>query len=66
MCYTRKIQKEIESVLNLYGMVNRISKAKRNTLIGDFEKGGLKMIDIESYCISLMAIWVCGLTDSNI
>jgi hypothetical protein len=47
-------------------MGNRISKAKRNTLIGDFEKGGLKMIDIESYCISLMAIWVCRLTDSNI
>jgi nucleoside diphosphate kinase len=33
-------------------------KVKRNTLIGDFEKGGLKMIDIESYLISLKASWV--------
>jgi hypothetical protein len=32
-------------------------------LIGDFEDGGLKMIDIESYFISLKASWVSRLTD---
>jgi hypothetical protein len=40
-------------------------KVKRNTLIGDFEKGGLKMIDIESYFISLKASWVSRLADSK-
>jgi hypothetical protein len=34
-------------------------------LIGDFEKGGLKMIDIESYFISLKASWVSRLADSK-
>jgi hypothetical protein len=29
---------------------------KRNTLIGDFEKSGLKMTDIESYFISSKGI----------
>ena len=31
-------------------------KVKRNTLIGDFEKGWIKMIDIESYFISLIPL----------
>jgi hypothetical protein len=34
-------------------------------LIGDFEKGGLKMIDIESYFISLKASWIGRLADSK-
>jgi hypothetical protein len=34
-------------------------------LIGDFEKGGLKMIDIESYFIYLKASWVSRLADSK-
>jgi hypothetical protein len=34
-------------------------------LIGDFEKGGLKMIDIESYFISLKASWVSRIADSK-
>jgi hypothetical protein len=38
-------------------------KVKRNTLIGDFAKSGLKMIDIESYFIFLNAS--CRLTDSK-
>jgi hypothetical protein len=42
-----------------------IRKGKRNTLIGGFEKGGLKMIDIERYFISLKASWVSRLTDSQ-
>jgi hypothetical protein len=33
-------------------------------LIGDFEKDVLKLIDIESYFISLKASWVSRLTDS--
>ena len=38
-------------------------KVKRSTLIGDFEKSGLKMIDIESYFIFLKASWVSRLAD---
>ena len=34
-------------------------------MIGDFEKSGLKMIDIESYFISLKASWVSRLADST-
>jgi hypothetical protein len=34
-------------------------------LKGDFEKGGLKMIDIESYFIFLKASWVSRLADSK-
>jgi hypothetical protein len=33
--------------------------------IGDYEKGGLKRIDIESYFISLKASWVSRLADSK-
>jgi hypothetical protein len=40
-------------------------KVKRNTLIGDFEKGGLKMIDIDSYFISLKVSWISRLNDSK-
>ena len=45
-------------------MGNQI-RFKKYTLIGDFEKGGLKMIDIESYFISLKASWVSRLADSK-
>jgi hypothetical protein len=33
-------------------------KVKRNTMIGNFEMGGLNMIDIGSYFASLRASWV--------
>jgi hypothetical protein len=50
-----KYKKEIESKCFKFIWKGKPDKVKRNTLIGDFEKGGLKMIDIESYFISLKA-----------
>jgi len=32
--------------------------AKRNTMIGNFEIGGLNMIDIENYLTLLRATWI--------
>ena len=48
-----KYKKDIESKCFKFIWNGKPHKVKRNTLIGDFEKGGLKMIDIESYFISL-------------
>ena len=60
-----KYKKEIESKCFKFIWNGKPDKVKRNTLIGDFEKGGLKMIDIESYFISLKASWVSRLADSK-
>ena len=60
-----KYKKEIESKGFKFIWNGKPDKVKRNTLIGDFEKGGLKMIDIESYFISLKASWVSRLADSK-
>jgi hypothetical protein len=51
-----KYKKEIESKCFKFIWNGKPDKVKRNTLIGDFEKGGLKMIDIESYFISLIKV----------
>ena len=59
-------KKEIESIKCFKFIWNeKPDKVKRNTLIGDFEKGGLKMIDLESYFISLKALLVSRLADSK-
>jgi hypothetical protein len=53
-----KYRKEIESKCFKFLWNGRPDKAKRNTVIGNFEIGGLNMIDIESYFASLRASWV--------
>ena len=58
-----KYKKEIESKCFKFIWNGKPDKVKRNTMIGDFAKGGLKMIDKESYFISLKATWVSRLTD---
>jgi hypothetical protein len=62
---TEKYKKEIESKCFkfIWNGIPDNYKVKRNTLIGDFEKGGLKMIDIENYFISLKVSWVSRLAD---
>ena len=40
-------------------------KIKRLTLIGDYEKGGLNMVDINSYFKSLKVSWVKRLLSSK-
>jgi hypothetical protein len=49
MCYTGKYKKEIESMCIKFIWNGKPFKVKRNTLIGEFEKEGLKMIDIKIY-----------------
>jgi hypothetical protein len=44
-----KYKKEIESKCFKFIWNEKPDKVRRNTLIGDFEKDGLKMIDIESF-----------------
>ena len=51
-------RKEIESKCFKFIWDGKPGKAKRNTMIGNFEMLGLNMIDIESYFASLRASWV--------
>ena len=60
-----KYKKEIESKCFIFIWNGKPDKVKRNTLIGDFEKSGLQIIDIESYFISLKTSWVSRLADSK-
>ena len=56
-CQTN-IEKEIENNCFKFIWDGKPDKVKRNTMIGNFEMGGLNMIDIESYFASLTASWV--------
>ena len=60
----QKYKKEIESCCFKFIWKNKIDKVKRTTLINTYEKGGLNMIDFESYFNSLKASWVNRLTDT--
>ena len=53
-----KYRKEIESKCFKFIWDGKPDKIKRNTMIGNFEMGGLNMIDIGSYFASLRASWV--------
>ena len=54
-------RKEIESKCFKFIWKGKPDKVKRNTLIGKYEEGGLRMIDIGSYFESLKASWVSRL-----
>jgi hypothetical protein len=56
-CQTN-IEKEIENNCFKFIWDGKPDKVKRNTMIGNFEMGGLNMIDIESYFASQTASWV--------
>ena len=60
-----KYKKEIESKCFKFICNGKPDRVNRNTLIGYFEKCGLKMIDIDIYFISLNASWVSRLADSK-
>jgi hypothetical protein len=51
-------RKEIDSKCFKFIWNNIPDKVKRNTVVGKLEYGGLKIIDIQSYCMSLTASWV--------
>ena len=57
--------KEIESCFNRFIWNGKPDKIKRLTLIGDYEKGGLNMVDINSYFKSLKVSWVKRLLSSK-
>lgn len=58
--------KEIESCCFKYIWGGKNDKVKRNTLIGDYQKGGLKMVDFDSYFTSLKASWVSKFTSTTL
>ena len=53
-----KYRKGIESKCFKFIWDGKPDKVKRNTMIDNFEMGGLNMIDIGSYFASLRASWV--------
>jgi hypothetical protein len=55
-----KDKKEIESKCFKFIWNGKPDKVKKNTLIGDFEKGGLKMINIQSYYCKQYSIKSCN------
>ena len=61
-----KYVKEIERCCYRYIWDNKNDKVKRNTIIGGYEKGGLNMIDFESYFKAIKASWVTKLMTPGI
>ena len=57
--------KELNSVIYNFIWSGKPDKISRNTIIGDYEKGGLKMIHISSIITGLNVAWVKRLLDTN-
>ncbi len=50
----------------LYNFIwNSRDRIKRNSIIGNYEKGGLKMVDIESQFEAIKAAWVSRIVNSD-
>ena len=58
--------KEIESCCFRFIWKGKPDKIKRNVLINTYEKGGLIMVDIDSYFKSLKTSWVSRLTNNSL
>jgi hypothetical protein len=58
--------KEIEKKCFKFIWNGKPDKVKRILIINSYERGGLQMIDIKSYFISLRATWVSRLVTGNI
>lgn len=43
----------------------KFERVKRNTMIGDLNNGGLKMIDVESHFVALKSSWVAKILNSD-
>ena len=59
--YVDQLEKEIYN----YIWDGKKDKVKRNSLIADYEKGGLKMIDVKSYFNTLKVKWVLRLLEAT-
>ena len=57
--------KEINSVLYKFLWDGEGDKIKRTEMINDYTKGGLKMLDIQSFNNALKANWVQRYLDPN-
>ena len=57
---------EIEKKCFKFIWNDKPDKVKRNLIINSYERGGLQMIDINSYFIALRATWVSRLVTGNI
>ena len=59
-------RKEIDTKCFKFIWNNKPDKVERNTVVGKLENGGLKMIDIQSYFMSLTASWVSRLVSNQL
>ena len=57
--------KEINSLSYEFLWGNKSDKIKRTEMINDYNKGGLKMIDLQSFNQSLKIKWIKGYLDEN-
>ena len=61
-----KYRKEIDSKCFKFIWNNKPDKVKRTTVIGKLGNGGLKIIDIQNYFMSLKASWVSRLVSNQL
>ena len=61
----RGVIKEINSLLYVFLWDGKSDKIKRTEMINSYSKGGLKMIDIQSFNQSLKMKWVKGYLDDD-
>ena len=53
-----KATKEVNKLFYSFLWNGKGDKIKRNIIINEYQNGGLRMIDIESFCKSLKATWI--------
>jgi hypothetical protein len=61
-----KHRKEIDSKCFKFIWNNKPDKVKRTTVVGKLGNGGLKIIDIQNYFMSLKASWVSRLVSNQL
>jgi len=65
LCIPQNIIKEIAKCFHSF-LWNNTDRIKRNTLISDYSRGGLKMVDLECMLMALKASWIPRLLDLNV
>ena len=56
---------DIKKYMNEFIWKSKVNKVSQKTIIKDYDEGGLKMIDIESFMAALKASWVKRILDNN-
>ena len=62
---TKQTIKRIETIGYDFLWDSKPAKIKRETLTMDYEKGGLKMMDLETFIKSLKICWIKRMTESE-